>query len=87
MGSKVGRSARRDHLGRTFRDQRVIAHADYYEYLLISIAARMLGENITDFVRDAAVNMAMVAIDTGRKLELAKAKGLKLYGQDIPEDL
>lgn len=80
MGSKVGKCPKREHRTRTYRDQRVIAFADVYEYALISLAARMTGQNITDFVREASIAVAMVALDTGRKHRLAVEKGVELYG-------
>jgi uncharacterized protein (DUF1778 family) len=83
MTTFVGKSERRHDRKGEFRDQRVFVTLDEYEYLLIKIAARMCKMNITDFIREGVIDKALVAVDTGRKIKVAKKKGVPLYGHKI----
>jgi hypothetical protein len=83
VASRVGRSPRRDDdRGRCYRDQVVGTHLDHYEHLLVRLAAQLTGQNMSEFMREAAVSLALVAVDTARKHRLALDKGVRLYGED-----
>lgn len=80
MSRRGRRAPRRHDRPGGYRDQQIEVRFDVHELLLVRLAAELAGVSLREFAREAVVNMAMVAVDAGRKWRLARDKGLPLYG-------
>lgn len=58
------------------------AHFNPDEEILIKAAARMSGATVSEFMREAVIDRAMIAVDTYCKHKVAVAKGVSLYNVD-----
>jgi hypothetical protein len=59
--------AQRDSINKHHRGNFTNVGFDPYERLLVMIAARSVGLSMQEFIREASISMAMVAVDTYRK--------------------